>query len=150
MSERTRTVTAALRPLSTTYRRAVRDELTRRDLPTSGPLNPERRVALEAAIFAVQTELEHRSPAHPQVVAMNAVRNVLLDEVPVVQGGNETHEHLRWPHVEAVAAVMRRRGRQGPPRGWQFLPKRSDVERVRSDDMSSDGPRVVSGQEGAP
>lgn len=114
----TTNITAALRPLSPTYRGQVRDELRRRGLPVSGPLKPTLRKALEDAIFAVENELEHRSvahggSAHPAVTTMRCIRNVLLDEVPASMGGNETHEHLRWPLVEAVAALMHERRRKG-------------------------------------
>jgi hypothetical protein len=71
-------ITAALWPISPRWRRAIREELVKRPLSTSGPLNRDRRKALEDAIFAVENELEHRSvanggSAHPEVAIMRAV-----------------------------------------------------------------------------
>ena len=96
----TRSVGAALRPIAGTYRRRIKAAFLLAH--GVGPLNDERRIALEDAIFQVQNDLEHRSPKHPQVAVMNAVRNVLLDDA----GVNETVPGLRWPHVEAMAARM--------------------------------------------
>lgn len=147
----TANVTAALRPLSTTYRRLVREELVRRGLPTSGPLNPARRKALEDAVFAVQNELEHRSHRHPQVAVMNAARNGLLDEISVGMDGNETHSRLRWPHVEAVAAVMH--SRRGGGRGRPFLPRKSAQDAAATVDVvpiAPDQPRATRSVKHAP
>lgn len=114
----TTNITAALRPISGYYRREVRNQLERRGLPTAGPLNSELRKELENAIFAVESELEHRSVAHgglahPQVAVMRSVRNVLLDEIPVSLGGNETRPGLHWLVIERAAATMHERRRGG-------------------------------------
>lgn len=107
----TRSVGAALRPISGAYRRRIKAAFLLAH--GVGALNDDRRRALEACIFAEQNELEHRSPRHPQVEVMNAVRCVLLDDLGsttpgyVVDEGNEVAKAgLRWPHVEAVAARM--------------------------------------------
>lgn len=107
----TRSVGAALRPISTVFRQRIKAAFLLSH--GRGPLNDERRIALESCIFAVQNDLEHRSPRHPQVEVMNAVRNVLLDDVGsdtpgyVTTDGNEVASpKLRWPHVEAMAARM--------------------------------------------
>lgn len=144
----TSNITAALRPIAPRWRRAIRDELVRRDLPTSGPLNRHGRKALEDVIFAVENDLEHRSvanggSAHPRVAIMRAVRNVLLDEIPPppIDVGNETRKdgRPRWPWVEAVAAVMHERRR----RGGRFPPVSVAPECTSRGDVASDGSEGV-------
>lgn len=109
----TKNLGSTLRPISGTYRRRIRALYLAKVSETS--LNDARRKVLEDAIFDVEHELEHRSvgsggSAHAQVASMRAVRNVLLDDVPVVLGGqsepttNPTYDILRWPVVEAMAA----------------------------------------------
>lgn len=99
----TRNLGSTIRPISGTYRRQIRSLYLAKVSETT--LNDERRKILEDAIFAVENDLEHRSgPSHPQVVTMRAIRNVLLDDIPAEKGGNETWAHIRWPHVEAMAA----------------------------------------------
>ncbi len=102
----TKNLGSTLRPLSPTFKRAIRERY-------SGPtrLTPEARRELVGAIFEVENDLEHRQPKHPQVALMRAVRNVLLDDL----GENEPQPGLRWPHIEAVEAVIREKRRKGNP-----------------------------------
>lgn len=111
----TKNLGSTLRFISGTYRRQIRTLYLATYTETT--LNDERRKALENAIFAVENELEHRSPTHPQVAIMRAVRNVLLDDIPAHLGGNESRPGLRWPHVEAMAAKIA--GRRGQRRRVQ-------------------------------
>lgn len=121
------TLGRALRPITPAFRRRVRAiyfgerpiesaVLKRSSEPVRHPdgslrrLGPALRCWLESCIFDVQNDLEHRSPKHPQVEAMNTLRCLLLDGVPASQGGNESHVSgmerppLRWSKHEAFAA----------------------------------------------
>lgn len=70
---------------------------------------------------SAEPSVAHGGSAHPQVAVMRAVRNVLLDEIPIGMGGNETHPHLRWPQHDAVRSVMHsRRGSGTRLRGCPF------------------------------
>ena len=108
----TTSIRSALRPLSTSTRAKVMSAFRARG-HAFARLNDDLRLALTEAIFAVETDLEHRLHAHPQVALMRAVRNVLLDEITVPMGGNEGHPGLTWSHHDAVRTEMRRKARRG-------------------------------------
>ena len=121
----TTTLSATLSPIAGTYRRRIRSAFLAEHGP--GPLNDERRLALETAIFRVQDDLEHRSPRHPMVATMNAIRNVLLDDVgsrtpgAIVDAGNEVARvGMRWPQVERMAEQIRASKRTRAPRSSDF------------------------------
>ncbi|MFW5698710.1 MAG: hypothetical protein ACOCYN_02545 [Planctomycetota bacterium] len=76
----TRSVRQTLVPLAPAWRRRVRAAY-RQMGGEFQPLNPHRRALLAEAIFQVENDLEHRSPAHPQVVALRTVRNRLYDDL---------------------------------------------------------------------
>jgi hypothetical protein len=100
-----RSMGAALRPIGATWRSKVR-----RAYRGPAKWGDEARRALTVAIFEVENELEHRSPLNPQVAAMRAARNVLLDDLgenePPPRGG-------RYPAVEAAERLVRERRRSG-------------------------------------
>jgi hypothetical protein len=96
----TQDLTQTLRPIQSTYRSRIAERYFLDHGP--GWLSHDGRIDLEAIIFAEENELEHRSPFHTHVSVMRAVRNVLRDDT----GENETRQGLRWPHVEAMRAII--------------------------------------------
>ena len=105
----TRNVGCTLRPISATYKRRIRDVYT-------GPtrLNQAARIALAQAIFTVENDTEHRlGTHHPQVMAMTAVRNILLDEA----GENEPLGD--YPQQDSTRALMAERRRKGNPNNFR-------------------------------
>ena len=101
-----RSIGKALRPIGGSWRTKVRRAFEALANGQSWRWDDAARRRLCRAIFEVENELEHRSPKHPQVVAMRATRNVLLDDL----GENEQHPHgCRYPSVEAAERVIRRR-----------------------------------------
>lgn len=113
--------------------RLVKDVLRERGQPVSGPLNPQRRLWLEDAVFQVQNDLEHRTPKAEMVTVMTTVRCVLLDEVP----GYDCHPHLRWPHHDAIRAVMHAKSRRG---GRGFPARSSDNVNVPEAHLDENDP----------
>jgi hypothetical protein len=122
----TRGIQQALRPLSATYRRKVRQLYTGRP---SRFCDHDRE--LLAAVWAVMNEVEHRRPQYSQVTALRAVYNVLCDDLganephPGVLGGDGRREPARWPHVEAAEQLMLKKRRMSPEQ------RRAAAERLR-------------------
>ncbi len=76
----THSVGQTLAPITPAWRRRVRAAY-RQMGGAFRPLNDHRRAQLSEAIFQVENDLEHRSPNHPQVVALRTVRNRLSDDL---------------------------------------------------------------------
>lgn len=99
----TRNTTNTLRPVSASYRSRIKAEHVAMGGRTGKLTNDGRRL-LEVAILHVQNDLECRSPRHPQVGIMNAVRNVLLDDL----GENETTG--QYSEVARIRAIIEKKG----------------------------------------
>jgi len=99
----TRGTQNTLRPIGPGYRSRIKASYEGMGGKT-GKLTDEGRKLLENAIYQVQNDLECRSPRHEQVGTMNAVRNVLLDDL----GENETTG--QYSEVARVRAIIEKKG----------------------------------------
>ena len=90
-------IESTLATISASLKRQVRARY-RAQVDRCSPLNQQRRACLSEALFAVENDLEHRQPRHPQVRVLRAVRNALYDDL----GWNEHADHS----TEALLAEM--------------------------------------------